>query len=51
MHQTYSQLAAMASNNQAAATGGSQATIQQFSNDGILPDLHVLRHNPHISQL
>ena len=38
------------SNNQPAATGSSQLTIQQFSNDGILPDLQVLRHNPHISQ-
>ena len=50
LHQTHSQLAAMVLNNQTAATGGSQATIQQFSNDSILPDLPVLRHNPHISQ-
>ena len=50
MRQTHSQLAATASNNQAAATSGSQPTIQQFSNDGILPDLQVLHHNPHISQ-
>ena len=48
--QTHSQLAAMASNSKGAAQGGSQATIQQFSNDGILPDLHGLCHNPHISQ-
>ena len=50
MRQTHSQHAATASNNQPAATGGSQLTLQQFSNDGILPDLQVLRHNPHISQ-
>ena len=50
LRQTHCHLAAMASNSQGAALGGSQATIQQFSNDGILPDLHGLCHNPHISQ-
>ena len=50
LHQTRSQLAAAASNSQAAALAGFQETIHQFAHDGILTDLNALHHNPRISQ-
>ena len=48
LHQTHSQPAAVMSSGQAAALA--QDTIQRVLNDSILPDLHVFRHNPCISQ-